>query len=143
MLPASLVVLFCFSLVMLLDKHIFSALFHEQKFDSYIHVRLDVTACIKRYPGTGKSECCQCVLAFEGRRNTSDLNFIGNNLKSRYDAEHRTYFISGDGIVTDGKNNLELRDGEIFLNKQKVVVRSTPMNVLLTKTGNLENQFFD
>ncbi len=138
----ALLAVLCPLFVILIKTHFVAAAFHGYRFNSYVHVRLDVPACINRYPGTGKSECCQCVLAFEGQKNPSGLSFTGSSLKSRYDSEQRTY-ISGDGIVTDGKNTVELHDGKIFLNKQEIPVRSTPMKVLLTKSGELENQFFD
>jgi hypothetical protein len=116
---------------------------HARKFHSYVQIRLDVPACVKTFPGTQKVECCQCIVAFEGQNNSSNLSFIGNKLITRYDAGTRTYFVGGTGIVTDGRNKVELREGVILLNDQAVPVRSTPLQILLTKNGTLENQFFD
>ncbi len=128
--------------LILLGSRFVVAAFLGYKFNSYVHIQLDIPSCAKVYPGSGTSECCQCVLAFEGQRGPAALSFLGSGLRSRYDAKERTYFVSGDGVVTDGKNSLELRDGKIFLNKHEILVRSTPMRVLLTKDGELKNQFF-
>lgn len=116
---------------------------HARKFHSYIQIRLDMPACVKSFPGTAKIECCQCTVAFEGQRSPSAISFIGDKLITRYDAEKRAYFVGGIGIVTDGRHKIELREGTILLNDQRIPVRSTPVQILLTRNGTLENEFFD
>jgi hypothetical protein len=83
------------------------------------------------------------VIAFEGQRSPSGVHFIGNKLTTRYDADTKTYFVSGSGTITGGNNRVELREGRIFLNDQEIPVRSTPLQILLTKDRKVENQFFD
>ena len=116
---------------------------HARKFQSYIQIRIDVPACVKSFPGKSKIECCQCTVAFEGSKSPSNISFIGDKLFKKYDAERRTYLVGGSGIITDGRNKLELRDGVILLNDQAIPVKSTPLQILLTRDGTLENQFFD
>jgi hypothetical protein len=69
--------------------------------------------------------------------------FIGDKLTIKYDADKKTYSVSGSGKITNGKNSVELKAGEILVNDKEIPVRSAPMQVLLTEDGKLENQFFD
>lgn len=111
-----------------------------QRFDRYIHVRIDIPRCSRTI--SDQPTCCVCVAAFEGKRSPSDIKFIGNDLSYKYDEQERTYLVSGNGIITDGKNTIELRKGRILLNGRDVPDASIPIRVLLTEAGDLQNMYF-
>lgn len=126
-----------------IGRNFIAGVIEGYRFNRYIHVRLDTPACTRTVPGTGRTDCCQCLVAFEGRKNPSSLKLSGNSLRSKYDISQNTYFVSGNGVITDGINTVEIRDGKVLLNGTEVPPTSIPMKVLLTEHGNLENQFFD
>jgi hypothetical protein len=110
------------------------------KFERHVRVRLDIQDCIKPYPGTNRVECCQCIFAFEGVLNPRSINFKGDSLSYRYDDAQKTYTVSGEGLITNGNNSVELRSGHLHINGQAIPVKSTPLQVAITEDGELINQ---
>ena len=114
----------------------------NHQFEKLIRLKIDVPDCQKSIPG-GRSECCQCFLAFDGVRSADEIQFLGDRLKYSFDSERRIFLVAGEGKLKSGTNSIQLASGRIYVNGQLVPVRSTPLRVLIRRDGHLAGQFCD
>jgi hypothetical protein len=119
-----------------------ACIYRDHQFEASVRLKIDSPDCQKTIPGLS-TECCQCFLAFDGIRLRDSIQFKGTGLKYSYDSEHRIFQITGEGEIKSGRNSIELRSGQIYINGQQLPVRSTPLRVLVKEDGHLVNEFCD
>src|SRR6516162_8328692 len=71
--------------------------YRNHQFEKLIRLKIDVPDCQKSIPG-GRSECCQCFLAFDGVRSADEIQFLGDRLKYSFDSERRIFLVAGGSV---------------------------------------------
>jgi hypothetical protein len=137
-----LVVVGCVLVALIFASPFLGCIYRNHEFEALVRLRIDSPDCHGTIPGRS-TECCQCILAFESVRNKDGIQFLGSELKNSYDDEHRLFQVWGEGEIRSGKNSIEVRSGHIYVNRQQLPVRSTPLRVVVKRDGRLENQFCD
>ena len=107
-----------------------------------ITVRINVPECREKgHSEDGRSG--QCFVAFENARTKDSIVFRGSGLISSFDVSLRKYIVSGEGAIESGGNSLEIKAGQILVNRQRIPVQSLPLRFIVKNDGTLENEFCD
>ena len=140
---SGIVLLILAGAVLWLAHPVVAALLWGFRISRSVKVDFNYPQCVNGKEDWSRSRC-QCELVFDGITTPSEIAFEGSNFHYTYDARHRTFHLTGTGLIRSGTNAANISNTAVVINRTELPANDpSTFHVLIERDGTLKGSRTD